>query len=231
MWLNKKQTSDTAIKDYRSTLLKSCPSHIVIDNLFNEEKLNDVIQVLQQPNNWKTQKHTYSKLYVDDIHWNNTNHEQRFVQRDSWQRNSSSATTKGIAHDFLSFLRGDEYLALLSRIFNTVITDINVENPEINTNYFRLSRNDFIEQHADDSPGREICMLLYLNKHWQEDAGGELVFAGEKENGKKIRISPQYNRCVLFDPSSEGSEHWVKKLNTKYKDQYRYNITSWYWSE
>lgn len=226
MWLNNKQISVSAISAYRQSLLNSCPNHIVIDNLFNAAKLDDVIRVLQQPHGWKTQKHSYSALYVDNTEWQKTSRDQRFVQRDSWCREAAHSNA---AHDFLSFLRGDEFMSVLSRIFNVKITDMNVFEPEINTNFFRLGAADFIEQHADDSPGREVCMLLYLNKEWKNNAGGELVFTGN--NDEPISIAPLYNRCVLFDPSSKGSEHWVKKLNTKYSDQYRYNVTSWYWSE
>jgi len=118
---------------------------------------------------------------------------------------------------------------VLSRIFNVQLTDINVADPEINTNFFRLDAADFVEQHADDSPGREVCMLLYLNKEWHNNAGGELAFIGKGD--EPISIAPLYNRCVLFDPSSKGSEHWVKTLNAEYADLYRYNVTSWYWSE
>lgn len=141
------------------------------------------------------------------------------------------------AADFLTFLRSDEFMLLLSRIFRVTLTDKNVAKPEVNTNYFRLGPKDFVNQHADDSPGREVCMLLYLNKNWQPQMGGELVFQGK--NNQPVVIPPLYNRCVLFDPSSEGAEHWVKAVtadlgcnnNSGNTSQYRYNITSWYWSE
>jgi hypothetical protein len=35
----------------------------------------------------------------------------------------------------------------------------------------------------------------------------------------------------LFDPASKGSEHWVEQLSSKNTAKYRYNVTSWYWSE
>lgn len=138
------------------------------------------------------------------------------------------------AADFLTFLRSDEFMLLLSRIFRVTLTDKNVAKPEVNTNYFRLGKQDFVNQHADDSPGREVCMLLYLNKNWQPELGGELVFQGK--NNQPVVIPPLYNRCVLFDPSSEGAEHWVKAVTADAgsnddANQYRYNITSWYWSE
>jgi Rps23 Pro-64 3,4-dihydroxylase Tpa1-like proline 4-hydroxylase len=227
MWLNPEQTIDSKIVEYRESLLRSCPNHVVIDGLFNEDKLGEVMSVLQQAQHWQTQLHTYTALYVDSIEWQNTRDDQRFVQRDVWKR---EAISSNIAQEFLSFLREGEFMSMISRIFSVPLTDLNVTEPEKNTNYFRLGLNDFIEQHADDSPGREVCMLLYLNKEWNPNAGGELGFLGE-EKDNPIHISPTYNRCVLFNPSSEGSEHWVEQLNAEYTDKYRYNVTSWYWSE
>lgn len=226
MWLNNEKIMDAAISAYRASLLRSCPHYIVIDGLFNEAKLNDVMQILQQAHHWQTQKHTYSALYVDDAQWQKTSSDQRFVQRDVWPRDALSCNA---AQDFLSFLRADEFMAVLSRIFNVRLTDVNVTAPEINTNYFRLGSAGFVKQHADDSPGREVCMLLYLNKKWRDNAGGELVFFGDDD--EPISIAPLYNRCVLFDPSSKGSEHAVKALSAECTDEYRYNVTSWYWSE
>lgn len=234
--MNPKKITETQIKIYQEDLLHSCPKHIVIDNLFHSENLDKILHALEQPHHWKTQQHTYSALYVDKKEWQNTRQEQRFVQRDIWQRydNNTQTTQKNnnekIACEFLSFLRSKEFMSVLSDIFEKKLTDIHVENPKLNTNYFRLNSEDFVEQHADDSPGREVCMLLYLNKHWRKNAGGELAFKG-KENKPPIIIPPLYNRCVFFNPSSEGSEHWVKKLNLKNIEGYRYNITSWYWTE
>jgi Rps23 Pro-64 3,4-dihydroxylase Tpa1-like proline 4-hydroxylase len=227
MWLNDEQVTDSALQQYRQSLCSSCPNHIVIDDLFDETKLDEVVTVLRESKNWQIQKHTYSALYVDSDQWQNTSKSERFVSRDVWQRDAGA---NNAAQDFLTFLRGDQFMSVLSRIFKVTLTDKNVADPDINTNYFRLAATDFVEQHADDSPGREVCMLLYLNKNWSNKAGGELAFKGVK-GAKPIIIAPFYNRCVLFNPASAGSEHWVKKLNSTYTDQYRYNVTSWYWSE
>jgi Rps23 Pro-64 3,4-dihydroxylase Tpa1-like proline 4-hydroxylase len=247
MWLNGEQVIDSMVDQYRESLLCSCPNHVVIDGLFDESTLDEVMSVLQQSRHWKTQQHTYAALYVGSAEWNNASKAERFVQRDVWQRGVVSANqTHNIAHEFLSYLRSDEFMSVLSCIFNVQLTDINVADPEINTNYFRLAPTDFVEQHADDSPGRKVCMLLYLNKDWSHKAGGKLGFAGakvgkeihkqtskktSKDDSQPMTIAPLYNRCVLFDPSSEGSEHWVEKLHAEYAGQYRYNVTSWYWGE
>lgn len=230
MWLNEERVTHSAIRAYQEPLASSSPNHIVIDSLFDEAKLAQVLRVLHQPQYWKAQKHTYSGLYVETATWQKTSSDHRFVQRDVWRRDafSSNSISVNIALEFLSFLRGDEFMSLLSRIFEVSLTDLNVAKPDLNTNYFRLGANDFVKQHADDSPGREVCMLLYLNKEWNNNAGGDLVFMGK--NDELINIAPSYNRCVLFDPSSKGAEHWVETLNSKNINGYRYNVTSWYWS-
>lgn len=246
MWLNQKQITDDAIRAHRKFLRSATPGYVVIDDLFLNDKLSDITQVLQQEQHWQTQKHSYAALYVNDSTWQKTPQAKRFVQRDLWLRPDAANTTdahgnsadalSNSALDFLTFLRSEEFMLLLSRIFRVKITDKNVAKPELNTNYFRLGQKDFVNQHADDSPGREVCMLLYLNKNWQPQLGGELVFQGK--NNQPVVIPPLYNRCVLFDPSSEGAEHWVKAVTADADNndggdasQYRYNITSWYWSE
>ncbi|WP_306522761.1 2OG-Fe(II) oxygenase [Rheinheimera sp.] len=247
MWLNQQQITDDAIRAYRKFLRSAAPSYLVIDDLFRSDKLDEVTQVLQLEQQWQTQKHSYAALYVSDSTWQKTPQAKRFVQRDLWLRpdaanitnasgNSADALSNSAA-EFLTFLRSEEFMLLLSRIFRVTLTDKNVAKPEVNTNYFRLGPKDFVNQHADDSPGREVCMLLYLNKNWQPHMGGELVFMGQ--NNQPVVIPPLYNRCVLFDPSSEGAEHWVKAVTTDAGNNgsggdtspYRYNITSWYWSE
>lgn len=230
MFLNHTHITAEAIRAYRRTLKNPTPNHIVIDGLFNPLMLDAVVHTLHQPHHWQTQRHTYARLYVDNAEWQMTGADGRFVQRDIWtgppDRDGDSGSDT-VAREFIAFLRSEEFMGLLSRIFQVRITDMNVANPRVNTNYFRLGASDFVQQHADDSPGREVCMLLYLNKDWDNSAGGELEFAGN--NGNAIRIAPLYNRCVLFDPSSEGAEHWVRRVNAG--EVFRYNVTSWYWTE
>jgi SM-20-related protein len=226
MCLNEEKITEDSIRAYKGSVLSSCPRHVVIDDLFDEVKLGEIVALLQEEQAWQMQKHTYEALYVDDEQWDASRADERFVKRDIWRRGEFNSN---LAQDFLSFLRSAEFMRVLSKIFDVHLTDITVEDPEINSNYFRLGAGDFVEQHADESPGREVCMLLYLNKDWSEEVGGELSFLGEGNDA--IRIAPLFNRCVLFDPSSKGSEHWVEKLNTKDSHSFRYNITSWYWSE
>lgn len=224
--LNQEKLTLQAIRNYRKALATSTPRHVVIDNLFNNENLHEVLHVLEHQDNWRTQKHAYSALYVDDDIWQTSAENERFVKRDIWQR---ELACEQAPEKFLRFLRSTAFMSVLSRMFSVDITDINVQDPAINTNYFRLGHADFVKQHADDSPSREICMLLYLNQHWQTGCGGELIFMGA--NNTSVKIEPVFNRCVLFDPASLGAEHWVNAMTKHTAQAFRYNVTSWYWSE
>ena len=82
MWLNKQQVIDSALNGYRKTMLRASPKYVVVDNLFDNARLDAVINVLQHDNNWQTQQHSYAKLYVDHAKWQKTPSKQRFVQRD-----------------------------------------------------------------------------------------------------------------------------------------------------
>jgi len=89
MWLNKEKIVESAIASYRQSLSSQCPNHVIIDGLFNDDSLCEVMNVLQGEqgtDNWETQKHSYSALYVDAAEWEATSKDQRFVKRDRWQR-------------------------------------------------------------------------------------------------------------------------------------------------
>lgn len=235
IYLNPIHLTDSLINQHKVTLKSKRPNVVVIDDLFDLKIIDKLVMDLKAPQHWQSQKHTYQALYASEQQWQNADVDERFVLRDIWapksisHRTIESSRPNNTASQFLSFVRSKAFLAYLSRIFGVHLSDINLAQPEINSNYFRLGANDFVKPHADESPGREVCMLVYLNKDWPSDAGGELVFAGN--NNEAISILPSYNRCVLFKPSSRGSEHWVNAINKHYGPRYRYNLTSWYWSE
>jgi hypothetical protein len=64
MCLNNELVTDSTVEEYRKSLLGTCHNYIVIDGLFDETTLDEVMNVLQQPHHWQTQQHTYSALYV-----------------------------------------------------------------------------------------------------------------------------------------------------------------------
>lgn len=231
-WLNPLKAAQLSMPLRHPAESLGGPRHRVVDGLFNQQLLLDIAKALRESRAWQRQRHSYQAHNVSDRDWLASSDQQRFVQREVWLRESQKGESQngGLLTRFLSFLRGAEFMQLLSQAAGVELSDTHVAEPALNTNYFRMAKNDLVRQHADQSPNRELCLLLYLNPHWHSSWGGELHFLGSA-SGEQIVITPYFNRCVIFDPASTGSEHWVAALTEHARATYRYNITSWYWSD
>lgn len=65
---------------------------------------------------------------------------------------------------------------------------------------------DFLAHTTHRNWSRQLNLLIYLNRDWQEDYGGALEF-WDADMRKKVRdVSPVFNRCVIFH-TSENSYH------------------------
>jgi hypothetical protein len=51
---------------------------------------------------------------------------------------------------------------------------------------------------------RRINVLIYLNKGWKEEFGGSLELWGDGMKACERRIMPEFNRCVIFNTTSES---------------------------
>ena len=77
-----------------------------------------------------------------------------------------------------------------------------------------IKRGGFLNLHVDfkshttrRSWSRQLNLLLYLNKEWQDDWEGFLELWDRDVERCVERIKPIFNRCVLFQTSSENSYH------------------------
>jgi hypothetical protein len=76
----------------------------------------------------------------------------------------------------------------------------------------QLERGGFLNVHADFNYhatlrlDRRINLLLYLNRDWREEYGGQLELWDPSSNTPVKRIVPTFNRCVVFD-TTDFSPH------------------------
>lgn len=77
-----------------------------------------------------------------------------------------------------------------------------------------IKRGGFLNVHVDFKShttrrtwSRQINLLLYLNKKWQDDWEGNLELWDAKVEKRVQSIKPIFNRCVLFQTSCEHSYH------------------------
>jgi hypothetical protein len=61
---------------------------------------------------------------------------------------------------------------------------------------------------------RRINMLIYLNKNWDPDFGGNLELWDKGMNAKVVSVSPLFNRCVIFNTDADSFHGHPDSLNT-----------------
>ena len=83
----------------------------------------------------------------------------------------------------------------------------------------------FLTAHSDAREGRQVCAVIYLHQHWQEDYGGHFVLLGS--DGTEQRIAPLPNRMILFAANDENY-HAIDPLGEVPDGWLRVNYTVWF---
>lgn len=117
----------------------------------------------------------------------------------------------------VQFLNGQEIIEFLEKL--TGIEGL-VPDPQLaGGGLHELREGGFLRIHADFNfqrsllLDRRINLLLYLNKDWEEDWGGNLELWDTQMKTCRKRYAPLYNRCVVFnttDTSFHGNPQPVK---------------------
>jgi hypothetical protein len=98
-------------------------------------------------------------------------------------------------------------------------------------------RGGFLNIHADFTVHphkrnwrRRVNVLVYLNKGWQEEWGGQLELWERDMSKCTQRITPFFNRCVIFN-TDEDSYHGLPEPLTCPEDESRKSIALYYFTE
>lgn len=162
--------------------------HIVLDGLVLPEGLDLVVEEFPRPDSadWISFNHVSSKKLA-------TNDEECIppaARRLLHELNSS------IFIDFLEKLTGIEGL---------------IPDPHmVGGGLHQIERGGFLGVHADFNwhhrlrLDRRLNLLLYLNRNWNEAWGGHLELWDREMKTCVERISPLFNRCVIFSTSDQS---------------------------
>jgi 2OG-Fe(II) oxygenase superfamily len=98
-------------------------------------------------------------------------------------------------------------------------------------------RNGFLNIHADFTVHphkrhwkRRVNLLIYLNKDWQPEYNGDLELWDRQMKGQVRKISPVYNRCVIFN-TDEDSYHGLPEPILCPEEMTRKSIALYYFTE
>ena len=67
-----------------------------------------------------------------------------------------------------------------------------------------LSVHTDFNHHKPMNLERRINVLIYMNKNWSDDFGGQLEFWNHDMTERRASIVPVFNRCVIFNTTDES---------------------------
>ena len=97
----------------------------------------------------------------------------------------------------------------LQEIFST--KKYKYSQPSFNLTLY--NKDCFIKNHKDgeDNDMSRVCvLLLYLNKDWKKEDGGELIITNL--DGNKLEITPEFGNFAILDFTKANLEHEVKPI-------------------
>lgn len=101
----------------------------------------------------------------------------------------------------------------------------------------QTQRGGFLNIHADftvhphkENLRRRVNLILYLNKDWKEEYGGDLELWDREMKACGVKIAPLFNRAVIFN-TDETSYHGLPDPMTCPEDRTRKSIALYYFTE
>jgi hypothetical protein len=162
--------------------------HLALENLFSEHLLERVVDEM---------------LPLGDANW--VRHDDEQIR----QFNLRSALDLGRAgSQLVAFLHSAGFLYFLSEI--TGIWELLPDPYLQGAGYHRIPRGGKFDVHVDRniaySTGlvRRVSLLIYLNKDWKHEYGGQLELWSKDGNRREVVIEPIFNRTVIFEIADEN---------------------------
>ncbi len=157
--------------------------HIVLDDFFDPELLERVCQEIPR---------------IDDDTWVRESDER------IKQFNHRSPVSLGkAALELVTLLHSAAFLYFLSEM--TSIWELLPDPYLQGASYHVVPRGGFFQVHVDRniaySTGlvRRLALMLYLNKGWKNEYGGQFELWNETGTQRVKAIDPIFNRCVIFE--------------------------------
>lgn len=189
--------------------------HIVIDDFFDENFLNEVLN-------------DFLNFSADDwINYAHINERKRGFNR----FNEFPPQIKSL----VSELNSPQFVKFLSELtgIKNLLADTSLEGGGLHES----RKGGFLNIHADfvSHPHlshwrRRVNILVYLNKEWKDDWGGQLEFWAEDMKHCAQKITPRFNRCVVFNTDATSYHGHPERMQCP-DDRARRSIALYYFTE
>lgn len=185
-------------KENREDYVKAKPfPHIVLDDIFQKEILEDIISEFPNKN---------------EIDW------QIFKDNNQVKLACNDEKLMGeITKFFIHFLNSQIFIEFLEQLtgIKNLIPDPMLEGGGLH----QILQGGLLKVHADFNKhprtnlDRRLNVLVYLNKDWEETYGGHFELWDEQMKEAKIKILPAFNRMAIFSTTSTSYHGHPNPLN------------------
>ncbi len=185
--------------------------HIIIDNFLDKECIKNTLKGFTK------------------VDWASYSH---FNERKSGNKSKNFDPS---LNNTIKSLNSKEFLKRLEKL--TGIENL-ISDPELGSGgVHRSTKGGFLNIHADFTVHpykknwlRRVNVLVYLNEKWNDQWGGQLELWEKSMNKCIKKISPIYNRCVIFNTDYD-SFHGHPEPMTCPKNVFRKSIALYYYTE
>lgn len=188
--------------------------HIVIDDFFDSKILDTILK--EFPSN------------LEDIGRKNKNKAELKLSLNDPKKFSLET------NNFINFLNSLIFIEFLQDI--TAIKEKLISDPYlIGGGLHELKNNGFLNIHADFNKhskinlDRRLNVLIYLNKNWSNENGGQLELWDKKMEKCYQKILPKFNRMVIFSTTSNSYHGNPNKVSCENSNS-RKSIAMYYYS-
>lgn len=172
--------------------------HIVIDNLFDENLLNKIL------NEFPTNIDTIGDKFDNKV-------EKKLSLNDTTKFSDDT-------NDFINFLNSKVFINFLQNLTN--IDEKLIPDPYlIGGGLHELRNKGYLNIHADFNlhPSmkldRRLNILIYLNKKWENNYGGSLELWDKDMKKCEKKIIPLFNKTVIFSTTDYSYHGNPEKIN------------------
>jgi hypothetical protein len=180
---------DASIKSLSSDYRSARPfPHLALDNLFPDDLLDRIVREM---------------LPLSEAHW--VEHDDDHLK----QFNLRSAVDLGEAgFQLVAFLHSAKFLYFLSEV--TGIWELLPDPYLQGAGYHLIPRGGKFDVHVDRNTAyatgliRRLSLLIYLNKDWKHEYGGQLELWSKDGKRREVIIEPTFNRTTIFEITDEN---------------------------
>ncbi|MFV3130304.1 2OG-Fe(II) oxygenase [Niveispirillum sp. KHB5.9] len=223
-WITARHLTPDAIAAAHRAFNGRDERYVVLDDIMDPARLAQIRHLIQEEGEVRTAYKLYTESgWVDGDRFVQAPDEERFIHEHIYTGpKPGHAMSQPTLHDrlFRMFVGSRPFADFLSAITGLGIGALQ------NVNLKRLNADHFLRWHSDRSPGRALCMVIYLHDDWQPAYDGRLLMQRADGNGID-RIDPLFNRLVVFSPNV-STQHAVEPLSPAAAGWSRLNYSLWF---